>query len=59
VKCDLSDLIERYEWLIAHPSEAKRIAENGLRFAREILHPKALETYFLAVLDKCSELYAV
>jgi hypothetical protein len=57
VKDDLSDLIQRYEWLIAHPSQAKKIAENGQRFADEILQPNALEVYFLAVLDKCSELY--
>jgi hypothetical protein len=57
IKYDVSNLIEQYEWLIAHPSQAKKIAENGLRFARCILHPKALEAYFAEVVNKCSELY--
>jgi protein glucosyltransferase len=57
LKYDFSDVIEQYEWLIAHPSQAKRIAENGLQFAREILYPRALETYFAEVVNKCSELY--
>lgn len=54
---DMSDLVERYEWLTTHPSEAKTIAENGLRFARQILTPIALETYFLDVVTTCGELY--
>ncbi len=58
VKYDVSDTIERHKWLIAHPSQARRIAENGLHFAREILYPKALERYFAEVVNKCSELYA-
>jgi hypothetical protein len=57
LKDDFSDLIERYEWLLAHPHEAKIIAENGQHFAREILCPTALETFFAEIVKKCSELY--
>ena len=58
LKYDISDLIERYEWLIAHPSQAKIIGENGQRFAKEILHPTVLETFFVEIVNKCSELYS-
>jgi hypothetical protein len=54
---DFSDLVRRYQWLSDHPSQAKHIAENGLRFAREILYPASLETYFLGIVNKCSQLY--
>jgi hypothetical protein len=54
---DLSDLIERYRWLTAHPSDAQAIAGNGLRFARTILTPTALATYFREVVERCGELY--
>jgi hypothetical protein len=57
VRDDMSDLVDRYGWLTTHPSEAKSIAENGLRFARQILTPRALETYFLDVVARCGELY--
>ncbi|KAL9187137.1 hypothetical protein ACHAXT_010857 [Thalassiosira profunda] len=36
VQTDLSDLREKYEWAEAHPHEARRIAEAGTQFARDI-----------------------
>jgi hypothetical protein len=54
---DLSDLIERYYWLVDHPTQAKTIAENGQRFAREVLNPAALEGYFAEIINECSQLY--
>jgi hypothetical protein len=57
LKDDISDLIERYAWLLDHSAAVKIIAGNGQRFARQILHPKALEAYFLEVVTKCGELY--
>jgi hypothetical protein len=57
VSYDLSDVVERYEWLVAHPTEARTIAENGLRLARETLSPEALETYFAAVINCCTASY--
>jgi hypothetical protein len=53
---DLSDLLERYEWLEAHPAQAQAIAENGRRVARAVLRPAALETYFAAVVNECGAL---
>ncbi len=57
LKYDLSDLVERYEWLEAHPAQAQAVAENGLRVARAVLHPAALETYFAAVVNQCGALH--
>lgn len=53
---NLSDLLERYEWLEAHPAQAQAIAENGLGVARALLRPDALETYFAAVVNQCGAL---
>ncbi|MFI7542402.1 glycosyl transferase family 90 [Actinoplanes sp. NPDC049599] len=55
VAFDFSDLIDRYEWLAAHPERARQIAENGRRFARRVLTPPALEAYFAQVLTLCGE----
>jgi hypothetical protein len=54
---DLADLLDRYAWLAADPPRAKTIAGNGQRFAREILHPTALERFFVDTVDRCGELY--
>jgi hypothetical protein len=59
IKDDLSDLLHQYHWLVAHPLQAKKIAQEGLRFAMEILDPLTLETYFADVINKCGELYQV
>jgi hypothetical protein len=57
LKDDISDLIEQYEWLTEHPAQAKRIAKNGLNFARAILTPRALQTYFGEIVAECGRLY--
>jgi hypothetical protein len=40
VSADLSDLRRKYEWAESHPVEARRIAENGTRFARWMGSPE-------------------
>ena len=57
LKDDISDLLDKYEWLKAHPWEAKTIAQSGQSFAKEILNPMFLETFFLEILNSCSDLY--
>jgi hypothetical protein len=57
LKDDISDLVERYEWLLTHQLDAKRIADNGKEFAKEILQPTALERYFAEIINQCGELY--
>jgi hypothetical protein len=51
---DVSDLVARYEWLQAHPERAAAIAENGRRFAREVLRPGFVEDYFVDVIGECA-----
>jgi hypothetical protein len=57
VEYDVSNVIEQYEWLKAHPEEARTIADNGRRFAQTILTPTALETHFVEIVARCGELY--
>jgi hypothetical protein len=40
VSADLSDLRRKYDWAENHPVEARRIAENGTRFARWMGSPE-------------------
>ncbi len=47
---DVSDLVEKYEWLEAHPAEAEGIASSGRAFALRLLSPEAIEKYFLDVI---------
>ncbi|WP_433364797.1 glycosyl transferase family 90 [Streptosporangium sp. CA-115845] len=58
VRHDISDLTEVHRWLVDHPAQARTIADNGQRFAREILHPTVLETFFVQVVNRCGELYS-
>ena len=37
VAADLSDLIEKTQWCLAHPQDCEAIARQGARFAREML----------------------
>jgi hypothetical protein len=39
VKYDLSDLVEKIEWLMSHDREAYQIAQNALAFANRVLSP--------------------
>jgi hypothetical protein len=38
-------------------AQARALAENGRRFAGEVLRPQALEDYFVEILDFCSRLH--
>lgn len=57
LKDDISDVLQKYEWLRSHPSEAKTIAQTGQSFAKEILNPVFLEAFFLDIVRICGELY--
>jgi hypothetical protein len=39
VKYDLSDLVEKIEWLVSHDVEARQIARNALAFSERVLSP--------------------
>ncbi|KAJ6527546.1 glycosyl transferase family 90-domain-containing protein [Mycena sp. CBHHK59/15] len=50
VKPDLSDLVEKVEWAIAHDDEARLIQEVGTQFAQRVLTDAQNDCYFAAVL---------
>lgn len=56
VKSDLSDVFEKLNWAKTHDEEAKQIAENGRRFAKENIMPEHLYLYCYKVLKKYAEL---
>lgn len=55
IKNDLSDLLEKYEWLRSHPEEAEEIASNGREFAEECLKPEHLIEDFVFTLNELSK----
>lgn len=56
VSDDMSDLLERYAWLRANPEQATRIADEGRRFAENMLNICAIENHFVAVFEACASL---
>ena len=53
---DLSDAIDRYDWLRANPDKAASIARAGQEFAQHVLTPRAVDDYMRAVLTRCGKL---
>ena len=39
IKYDLTDLVEKIEWLVTHDDEARVIAENALKMSRRVFSP--------------------
>ncbi|KAJ7645469.1 glycosyl transferase family 90-domain-containing protein [Mycena polygramma] len=50
VKPDLSDLLEKIEWAVAHEGEARRIQETGKLFTERVMTDAQNDCYFAAVL---------
>ncbi|KAJ6512165.1 glycosyl transferase family 90-domain-containing protein [Mycena vitilis] len=50
VKPDLSDLLEKIEWALAHEGEARRIQETGKLFTERVMTDAQNDCYFAAVL---------
>jgi len=50
VHADLSDLVEKIEWAMAHEDEARLIQETGKLFAERIMTDSQNDCYFAAVL---------
>jgi hypothetical protein len=53
---DLSDLVERYDWLRANPKQAESIARTGHEFARHVLTRTAIDDCLIAMLNRCAGL---
>lgn len=45
VKYDLSDLVEKIEWLVTHDAEARIIAENALKMSKRVFSPSFQRGY--------------
>lgn len=56
VRNDLSDLIEKIRWAKTHDEEARKIAEEGRRFALEHLMPEHIFQYASKILCKYADL---
>lgn len=52
IKYDLSDLLEKLEWLVAHDDEAKKIAERAQYLADTIFTPEFQKAYIDKELDR-------
>lgn len=52
IQYDLSDLIEKIEWVINNDSEAKKIAENALTFSREVFSSEFQKKYLIDKINK-------
>ena len=46
VSADLNDLKSKFDWAESHPVEAKRIADEGTKFMRELGTPQGFEKIF-------------
>ena len=56
IEPDLSNIVERVEYLRAHDSEARAIASAATAFAKRWLSPQAIDGYTLALLDGMARL---
>lgn len=52
IKYDLSDLVEKLEWLVAHDAEAKTIAQRAMHLANTILTPEFQKAYVDFAIDR-------
>lgn len=43
VKSDMSDLVEKVQWLLEHDEEARQIGENGARLANKLTYSEELD----------------
>ncbi|KAF8204224.1 glycosyl transferase family 90-domain-containing protein [Mycena galopus ATCC 62051] len=56
---DLSDLVEKIEWAIAHDDEAHAIQQAGQVFAQRVLTDAQNDCYFSAVMLEWAQLYRI
>jgi hypothetical protein len=56
---DLSDLVERIQWAIAHDAEARAIQRAGQAFAERVLTDAQNDCYFSAVLLEWARLQSM
>jgi hypothetical protein len=59
VNYDLSDIVDKLEWLVANDDEAKKIAANATEFAQTVLSSEFQQTYLRNELQRVLELIPV
>ena len=52
IQYDLSDLKEKIEWVINNVSEAEKIAQNALKFSREVFSSEFQKKYLIESINK-------
>lgn len=56
INYDLSDLEEKIQWLVDNDAEAQKIAENSLKFSREVFSPEFQRSYIDIEIKRLSSL---
>ena len=56
IKKDLSDLIEKIEWIKTNDNEAKKTADQSTEFVKHNLMPKHIDLYIVTLLNEYSKL---
>jgi hypothetical protein len=56
VKQDLSDIIEKVEWVKTHDDEAKKIADESTKFVQNNLMPEHIDLYIVTLLNEYAKL---
>jgi hypothetical protein len=52
IQYDLSDLHEKLQWLVDHDNEAKKIAENAMKFSKTVFSSEFQKAYVKSEVDR-------
>jgi Glycosyl transferase family 90 len=49
IEVDMSDLVEKVDWLLEHDEEARKIGENGAKLANKLSYERELDRAFMNI----------
>jgi spore maturation protein CgeB len=49
IQADMSDLVDKVDWLLVHDEEARKIGENGAKLARKLSYEQELDKAFMNI----------
>ena len=49
IQADMSDLVEKVDWLLEHDEEARKIGENGAKLANKLSYGRELDRAFMKI----------
>jgi len=49
IEVDMSDLVEKVDWLLEHDEEARKIGENGAKLANKLSYERELDRAFMSI----------